>query len=75
MLNQKIRSVAMNLSRSEIENFINEWCLSERDRKILYRRWIDGIKLEPLSEEFDMSVRQIKYIVKKYQILIDSKLP
>ena len=65
----------MNLSRSEIENFINEWCLSERDRKILYRRWIDGIKLEPLSEEFDMSVRQIKYIVKKYQILIDSKLP
>ena len=65
----------MNLSRSEIENFINEWCLSERDRKILYRRWIDGIKLEPLSEEFDMSVRQIRYIIQKYKVLIDSKLP
>ena len=65
----------MNLSRSEIENFINEWCLSERDRKILYRRWIDGIKLEPLAEEFDMSVRQIRYIIQKYKVLIDSKLP
>lgn len=65
----------MNLSRTEIENFINEWCLSERDRKILYRRWIDGIKLEPLSEEFDMSVRQIRYIIQKYKVLIDSKLP
>lgn len=55
----------IELSRSEIENLINEWILSERDRKILKRRLIDGICYEPLAEEFDMSVRQIKNIVYK----------
>jgi DNA-directed RNA polymerase specialized sigma24 family protein len=39
--------------------------LSERDRKILKRRLIDAICYEPLAEEFDMSVRQIKNIVYK----------
>lgn len=55
----------IELSRSEIENLINEWILSERDRKILKRRLIDGICYEPLADEFDMSVRQIKNIVYK----------
>ena len=53
------------LSRSELEYLINEWILSERDRKIISRRLIDGICYEPLAEEFDMSVRQIKNIVYK----------
>lgn len=38
---------------------------SERDRKILKRRLIDGICYEPLADEMDMSVRQIKNIVSK----------
>lgn len=52
-----------DLSRSEIEHLISEWILNERDRKILRRRLIDGICYEPLAEEFDLSVRQVKNIV------------
>ena len=57
-----------NLSASEINRRIDEWILgrhAERNRKILRRRLIDGICYEPLAEEFDMSVRQIKNIVYK----------
>ena len=55
----------IDLSRSEISYLIDEWIFSERDRKILKRRLLDGICYEPLAEEFDMSVRQIKNIVYK----------
>jgi len=57
-------------SRSELEAAINEWIVgknAERDRRIIYRRLIDGICFEPLAEEFDMSVRQIQNIVYKTQ--------
>lgn len=55
-------------SRTEIESVIDEWVVgknAERDRKILKRRLIDGICFEPLAEEFDLSVPQIKRIVYK----------
>ena len=54
-----------DLSRAEIESLINEWILNERNRKILKRRLIDHICYEPLAEEFDLSVRQVKNIVYK----------
>lgn len=54
-----------NISNSEIEHLFNEWIHSERDRRILKRRLIDGICYEPLADEMDMSVRQIKNIVYK----------
>lgn len=38
---------------------------SERNRRILRRRLIDGVKLEPLAEEFGLSRSQICNIVKK----------
>ena len=56
-----------NVKNSEIERLIDEFLHSERDRKILKRRLIDGICFEPLSEEFEMSVRQTKNIVYKAQ--------
>lgn len=55
----------LELSRSELEKLIDEWILSERDRKILKRRLIDGVRFEPLAEEFDLSVRYTKTIVYK----------
>ena len=54
-----------DLPRSEIENLIDEWIRSERDREILKRRLLDGITYEKLAEEFELSVRQIKSIVYK----------
>ena len=56
----------IDLPRSAIEHLIDEWIIgrnSERDRAILKRRLLDGIRYEPLAEEFDLSVRQIKNIV------------
>jgi hypothetical protein len=55
------------ISNSQLAMLIDEWVRSERDRKILKRRLIDGICYEPLAEEFDMSVRQMQNIVYKAQ--------
>lgn len=56
-----------NLSRTTWECLIDDWIFNERDRKILKRRLLDGICFEPLAEEFDLSVRQVKAIVYKSQ--------
>lgn len=57
-------------SRTEISSAIDEWILNEKHRNILKRRLLDGICFEPLAEEFDMSVSQIKRIVYKSQELL-----
>lgn len=54
-----------SVPNSELSRLIDEFIRNERDRRILKRRLIDGICFEPLAEEFDMSVRQIKNIVYK----------
>ncbi len=63
-----------DLSRSELSNLIDEWIFNERDRAILKRRLLDGIYYEPLAEEFDMSVRQIKNIIYKNQEKLFKKI-
>lgn len=63
-----------DLSRSQVEYLIEEWIFSERDRKILKRRLLDGICYEPLAEEFGLSVRQVKNIVYKGEERIFSKV-
>lgn len=59
-----------DLSRSEIEHLIDEWIFSERDRKILKRRILDGICFEPLADEFNLSTQTVKTIVYKTQDII-----
>lgn len=44
--------------RSEWITLINEWVHNEIDRKMLIRYLLDGIHLEPLAEEFDLSTVQ-----------------
>ena len=60
----------MEYRNSQIRELIAEYIHSERDRKILERRLIDGITFERLAEEFDMSVRQTKAIVYKSEIVL-----
>lgn len=55
----------MEYTNSRIRELIAEYIHSERDRKLLERRLIDGITFERLAEEFDMSPRQIRTIVHK----------
>ena len=57
----------MEYTNSQIRGLIAEYIHSERDRRILERRLIDGVTFERLAEEFDMSVRQMKNIVYKAQ--------
>jgi hypothetical protein len=45
-------------SRSEWVALINEWVHNEIDRQMLIRHLLDGIHLEPLAEEFDLSTVQ-----------------
>ena len=59
--------VSPDISRTELSAIIDDWIFNERNRKIIKRRLLDGICFEPLAEEFDMSVRQIKNIVYKEQ--------
>jgi DNA-directed RNA polymerase specialized sigma24 family protein len=63
-----------DLPRSEWNKLIDEWIFNERNRAILKRRLLDGICYEPLAEEFDMSVRQIKNIVYKSEKRLFSKI-
>ena len=55
----------MNYTNSQARELIAEHIHSERDRKILERRLIDGLTFERLAEEFDMSVSQMKRIIQK----------
>ena len=65
----------MEYSNSQIRRIIEDFIHSERDRKILSIRFIDGITLEKLAEEQEMSVRQIKNIIYRDEKIIFSKLP
>jgi len=54
-----------NVSRTDMEQLIEDWCFNEKYRYILKRRFLDGICFEPLAEEVGMSVRHVKTIVYK----------
>ena len=60
----KIHSM-IDLSRSEIEWLINEFCFCCREREICYSRWIDGLTFDEISAKHNISERQAKTIVRK----------
>ena len=65
---QRESDMNREISREDIENAIEKWIIgrnAERDRKILRRRLIDGVKFEDLAAEFDLSVTHTKRIVYK----------
>ena len=53
-----------DLTRSEWSRLIDECIHNRAWREIFKRRWLDGVKFEPLAEEFQLSVRQTQRIVK-----------
>ncbi len=63
------------LTNSEISHRIDEYIRNERNRRLLKRRFIDGIRFEPLAEEFDLSVTHTKTIVNQAQKIIFGKAP
>ena len=55
----------IDYSNSTMEMLINEYIHSERDRKILIDRFINGLTFAELEDKHNLSERQIKRIVKK----------
>ena len=65
----------MEYTNSQIRALICEHIHSQRDRKILFRRLVDGMTYECLAEEFQMSARQIKTIVYKSEKILFRHIP
>jgi len=64
----------MEYTNSQIRDLIREHIHNERDRKILYRRLVDGVCFEPLAEEFGLSVSQTKRIIRKNTEILFRKM-
>lgn len=58
--------IERDISRSELDHLIDEWCLNHKYRKILKLRFLHGCTYESIAERMDMSDRQVKRIVYKY---------
>lgn len=54
-------------TNTQIKALICEHIHSQRDRKLLFRRLVDGVSFERLGEEFELSVRQTKNIVYRHE--------
>lgn len=52
-----------DISRDEWERTIDQYIFSERNRKMLKRKLLDGLTYETLAEEFDLSVQRTKTII------------
>lgn len=59
-------------SNSRLREIVDEYIHSERDRKILIRKYCDSRTIEQLAEEYELSVSQIKRIIYKHSITIFS---
>lgn len=64
---QKMKLDAYDVSRIQVENVINDWIFSRRDREILRLHYLDGLTYEQLADEVGLSVRQTKNIVHKHE--------
>lgn len=65
---------AMDYTNSQMKALICEHIHSQRDRRLLFRRLVDGISFERLGEEFDLSVRQTKNIVYRYEQMLNEMI-
>lgn len=61
-------------TNSQAREIIAEVLHSERDRRLMERRLIDGIVIEKLAEEFELSVSQVKRIIMRDSEIIFRKL-
>lgn len=63
----------MEYTNTWIRERINEHVHSERDRRVLVRRMVDGLTIERLAEEFDLSVGGVKGILRRYRAVLAEK--
>lgn len=65
-----MKTFSRAVCKDELAEVIDQWVIlsthAERDRRILYRRLVDGAKEDTLCREFDLSEQRIKAIVDKW---------
>ena len=57
-----------DFSKTQINEAIDEWIIgrnAKRNRAILKRKLIDGVSYMALAEEFDMSLKRVKTVVRE----------
>lgn len=55
----------MEYSNHKVEAVIDEWIHNALHRDLLKSRLLDGLTYERLAEEYDMSVSQVRRILKR----------
>lgn len=63
----KIDFFNLGLTVDDVAQIIDQKVFSERDRRLLKRKFIDDITYEKLAEEYDLSTQHAKEIVAKYK--------
>ena len=61
-------------SNSEMNNVIDEWIHSKRDREILKMCYIDGLTYECIAEIVDLTPRRISTIISNRTLVIEKHL-
>ena len=56
----------MEYTNSRLREIVGEFVHDERARKILIRKYADNITIERIAEETELSVSQVKRIIKKH---------
>ena len=65
----------MEYSNSRIREIIGEYIHDEKHRKLMARRMIDNVTIDRLAEETELSVSQVKRIIKKNMEVIYRHMP
>lgn len=64
----------MEHGRQDYERVIDLWVRSERDRRALKRKYLDGVCYERIAEELGISPRTVQNIVNRWRITVESHL-
>ena len=56
----------MEYTNSRLHEIVGDYVHDERARRIMIRKYADNITLERIAEEEDLSVSQVKRIIKKH---------
>ena len=60
----------MDYTNSRLREIVGEYVHDERARRLMIRKYADNVTLERLAEEENLSVSQVKRILKKYYFTV-----
>ncbi len=64
----------MEHGRQDYERVIDLWVRSERDRRALKRKYLDGVCYEQIADELGISPRTVQNIVNRWRGTVERHL-